>query len=137
MTKGAQRTRAFLERYAGVTQVLRRCYSGVTQRGAIEATEAVRQLLEPRLAGDALTVELTVKTLLSHLITQEFNSPINCLRMAYVRVAKTERGGDCAATEVLEHPSWTIGAGGVLKQPKPLRKAAEWAHLLGVHFAAR
>jgi len=34
--------------------------------------------------------------------------------------------------DVLEHPSWMIGAGGVLKKPTPVNKAADWTHLLGV-----
>eukprot|EP00959_Pyramimonas_sp_CCMP1952_P435718 9124201-Pyramimonas_sp.AAC.1 len=33
------------------------------------------------------TVELTVKTLLSHLITRKFNSPTNSSRTSYVRVS--------------------------------------------------
>eukprot|EP00959_Pyramimonas_sp_CCMP1952_P010469 219324-Pyramimonas_sp.AAC.1 len=40
----------------------------------------------PTKGLDADTVELTVKTLLSHLITKKVNSPINYLRMSYVRV---------------------------------------------------
>jgi len=34
--------------------------------------------------------------------------------------------------EVVEYPSWAIGAAGVLKQPKPVDKAESWAALLGV-----
>lgn len=33
--------------------------------------------------------------------------------------------------EVVEYPSWVIGAAGVLKQPKPVDKAESWAALLG------
>eukprot|EP00976_Prorocentrum_cordatum_P095135 1190064-Prorocentrum_minimum.AAC.4 len=40
----------------------------------------------PAVRLDTDTVELTVKTLLSHLITREFNSPTNSLRTQYVRV---------------------------------------------------
>merc|ERR1712216_209961 len=35
-------------------------------------------------------------------------------------------------TAILEHPSWMIGAGGVLKKPVPIRKADGWTDLLGV-----
>eukprot|EP00959_Pyramimonas_sp_CCMP1952_P376739 7890640-Pyramimonas_sp.AAC.1 len=35
---------------------------------------------------DTDTVEVTVKTLLSHLVTRKFNSPTIVLRTAYVRV---------------------------------------------------
>eukprot|EP00976_Prorocentrum_cordatum_P064620 1177561-Prorocentrum_minimum.AAC.1 len=38
------------------------------------------------LGLDTDTVKLTVKTLSSHLITQEFNSPINFSRTPYVCV---------------------------------------------------
>eukprot|EP00959_Pyramimonas_sp_CCMP1952_P247204 5167152-Pyramimonas_sp.AAC.1 len=35
---------------------------------------------------DTVTVESAVKTLLSHLLTRQFNSPVVLLRMAYARV---------------------------------------------------
>eukprot|EP00959_Pyramimonas_sp_CCMP1952_P337808 7074076-Pyramimonas_sp.AAC.1 len=39
-----------------------------------------------RIGLDMYTVPLTVMTLLSRLITREFNAPINCLRTSYVRI---------------------------------------------------
>eukprot|EP00959_Pyramimonas_sp_CCMP1952_P169905 3549611-Pyramimonas_sp.AAC.2 len=41
---------------------------------------------KPAIGLNTDTVELTIKTLLSHLITREVHSPVHSLRMAYGRL---------------------------------------------------
>eukprot|EP00959_Pyramimonas_sp_CCMP1952_P450463 9432160-Pyramimonas_sp.AAC.1 len=68
------------------------------------------------LFGSALdtdTAEVTVKTLLSHLVTREFNSLTNSLRTPYVRVEPyIANGGGGKGLWGVECTLAVIGTGG-------------------------
>eukprot|EP00959_Pyramimonas_sp_CCMP1952_P303448 6350273-Pyramimonas_sp.AAC.3 len=52
---------------------------------------AVDCLRAPDVWLDMVTVELTIKTLSSHLVTGGFDSPVNSSRAPYVRVEPPSR----------------------------------------------
>eukprot|EP00959_Pyramimonas_sp_CCMP1952_P371247 7774483-Pyramimonas_sp.AAC.1 len=54
--------------------------------GGARALSSSSQDRVHKLGRDTDAVQLTAKTFLSHLITREFNSPINYVRTPYVRV---------------------------------------------------
>eukprot|EP00959_Pyramimonas_sp_CCMP1952_P327757 6861985-Pyramimonas_sp.AAC.1 len=82
---------------------------------------APRQTLTPN-SLDPDTVELTVviKTLSSHLVTREFNSPVNSLRTSYARVAPNPDTTVAAvfSTRVSLQPALQGLLNGWLNQPK-------------------
>eukprot|EP00976_Prorocentrum_cordatum_P071447 1180330-Prorocentrum_minimum.AAC.1 len=60
--------------------------------GGLGVHRRPEEVLFSSLIGlDTATVELTVKTLLSHLITRKFNSPTNSSPTPYARVELTEK----------------------------------------------